>query len=107
MNRLNLHSKYDAYLEIDDHYNLDQYLEDLNYEDMLEKHDLKKIKIYIRKQLPLILSANKSDSIQSFTIEHFYRALNLLKKYNLEPEINSFIKKIEKKLSSKLKVIVL
>lgn len=96
MNRLNTSSKYDSYLEIDDYYNLEKYLEDLSYEDMLDQKDLQKIKNYIIKQLPLFLSINKINNTQSFTVEYFYRALEVLKRYRLEPEINNFIKKIEK-----------
>lgn len=95
---MNRYSKYNSYLEIDDHYNLEKYLEDLGYEDMLEKQDLEKIKNYITKQLPILLSIYKNESnySQFFTIERFYRALNTLKIYNLEPEINNFVRKIEK-----------
>ena len=104
---VNIFSEYNSYLETDDFYNLEEYLNDLKYEDMLEQKDLKKIKSYLTNQLPIILSLYEENKVQaqSVTLEFFYRALKVLKKYSLEPEINNFVKKVEKKLSSKIKII--
>lgn len=108
MNRPDTSSKYNSYLEKEDYYNLEKYLEDLSYEDMLDQKDLQKIKKYIIKQLPFFssINVNEINNTQSFTIEYFYRALEVLKRYRLEPEINNFIKKIEKKLLNNLRNIV-